>query len=204
MTKTCNKCKETKQATEFSKNRRLKDGLDYTCKECKRKIRESKPLYEKSLQHMAINLVGRGKKTTGCYKDIENRLGNTTDIKRYLHVHHEQDIRRILAEKQTPTVDRINTKGHYEAGNIQILSKEENSMAGGVTTLLQQGKPVRVIDITTNEEKVFLSISSAARFLNTSVGSLSSRLKVQEIVGYQRLMGEDQNFIAEYANNVFE
>lgn len=200
MTKTCNKCRETKQATEFSKNRRLKDGLDYTCKECKRKIRESKPPYERSLQHMAINLVRRGKQTTGCYKDVENRLGNTTDIKRYLHTHHEQDIRRILAGGQVPTVDRINARGHYEVGNIQILSREENSMAGGVTTLLQQGKPVRVIDITTNKKYFFLSIHDAARFLNISVGSLSSRLKAQKIAGYQRLMGEDQNFIAEYAN----
>lgn len=34
--KTCSKCKETKPLSEFSKNKRSKDGLDSRCKECVR------------------------------------------------------------------------------------------------------------------------------------------------------------------------
>ncbi len=33
-TKTCNKCKEDKPLSAFSKNKQMPDGLQYSCKEC--------------------------------------------------------------------------------------------------------------------------------------------------------------------------
>jgi hypothetical protein len=45
MFKRCTKCGETKLVTEFGKNRNHKDGLQYDCKECKRKWREANREY---------------------------------------------------------------------------------------------------------------------------------------------------------------
>lgn len=38
MGKVCSKCKIEKDESEFGKNKRMKDGLHYICKECKRKV----------------------------------------------------------------------------------------------------------------------------------------------------------------------
>lgn len=56
MTKQCNKCKETKDVSEFHKNRTSKDGLCNQCKQCKiayiknhyRQNRDKKKAYDKA------------------------------------------------------------------------------------------------------------------------------------------------------------
>lgn len=36
--KYCSKCEETKEVSEFSKNKRLKDGFAHYCKECRKGV----------------------------------------------------------------------------------------------------------------------------------------------------------------------
>jgi len=48
--KTCSKCKKEKRVTDFGKNKNSKDGLTYTCKQCRHetyiKNRENTLVYQ--------------------------------------------------------------------------------------------------------------------------------------------------------------
>ncbi len=54
--KKCNKCGEVKPKTEFYKNKKTKDGLQYTCKKCCRELNKEyyKNNYEKARENRRI------------------------------------------------------------------------------------------------------------------------------------------------------
>jgi len=54
MTKKCTKCKEVKELSEFGKYSRSKDGLEPSCKLCKRKVK--KAYYEVNKENIAARM----------------------------------------------------------------------------------------------------------------------------------------------------
>jgi hypothetical protein len=64
--KQCNKCKETKPVSEFSKNKTFKDGLMHWCKKCKKQITNP------SVQSMLYKTWAT--KTKGVYGMFYNEL----------------------------------------------------------------------------------------------------------------------------------
>lgn len=72
MCKVCTKCKVEKDVTEFYKNKRQKDGLDFYCKECRNKqIRERGTLKD---DYVRPNLEYVRSLKTVCQKCGEERL----------------------------------------------------------------------------------------------------------------------------------
>lgn len=58
---------------------------------------------------------------------IKCLIGNNTQgVLETLKTHYRDDVIRLLRKGEKPSVDRIDPKGHYELGNIQIVSFEEN------------------------------------------------------------------------------
>lgn len=115
---------------------------------------------------MAGHLLQRIKNPTGrnaCYKGVKCLIGTTvTEVRAYLLAHFENDIERLVAEGELPSVDRINSKGHYEEGNIRVISKRENELRGLANAVLITSKPVTVT-YPNGEIKQFASVSEASR-----------------------------------------
>ena len=141
-TKVCSKCGQEKDIEEFHRDRTRKDGRQSYCKACqsaykKKKYREMSPL-ERSAYSMACNVAKRtgpnGKYTK---KGIKNLIGNYAEIKRFLLEKFSQDIQAILDKGETPSIDRIDPNGHYEPGNVRVISHSLNSK------LANQGRRVR-------------------------------------------------------------
>lgn len=136
-TKTCPKCGQEKNIEEFHRSKRRKDGRYWCCKACrseynKKRYRKMSPL-ERSAYNMARNVVGRtgvnGKYTK---KGIKNLLGNQAEIERFLLENFSQDIQAILDKGETPSIDRIDPKGHYEPGNVRVIPHRLNSKLGAI------------------------------------------------------------------------
>lgn len=140
-TKVCPRCGQEKDIEEFHRNKRRKDGRYWCCKTCvsehkkeysKRKYREMSPL-ERSIHNMARGVCYRtgpnGKYTK---KGIRNLLGNQAEIERFLLEHFSEDIQAILDEGETPSIDRINSSGHYEPGNVRVIPHRLNSKLGAI------------------------------------------------------------------------
>lgn len=140
-TKTCSKCGKEKHIDEFHRHKGSKDGRYWWCKACrseynseysKRKYREMSPL-ERSIHNMACGVTKRtGLNGVYTKKGIKNLLGNKAEIKRFLLENFSEDIQAILDKGETPSIDRIDSKGHYEPGNVRVISWSLNSKLGAL------------------------------------------------------------------------
>lgn len=137
MTKVCSKCGKEKHVDEFHRDRTRKDGRHPYCKACKsaynkQRYRKMSPL-ERSVYSMARGIIGRtGPNGVYTKKGIKNLIGNQAEIERFLLENFSEDIQAILDEGETPSVDRIDYRGHYEPGNIRIIPHSLNSQLGAL------------------------------------------------------------------------
>lgn len=100
-----------------------------------------------------------------CYRDNDVRcyLGKTTkEISDKLLEHFRSDIVALIADGKTPTVDRIDSKGHYELGNIRIIDLYENAAQGLQNANEPRKQPVQVI-YSDGSAVIYESIREAAR-----------------------------------------
>lgn len=88
-------------------------------------------------------------KPHGQYKEVENRLGATwSEVRDYLATHFMGDVKQLLTTGQRPSVDRKDSKGHYEHGNIRVIPLSTNcrlstgNAIGGHTTKMRSGNKV--------------------------------------------------------------
>lgn len=124
MNKKCRAC--GKQGVDFKKNNRLKDGFDSICKECYRKNnRAYSAKWQQTPRGKAIHtwngIVYRCKKDNS-YKQVKVLMTREQflawAIPRY---------EAWLNTEGTASIDRIDTNGHYELTNIQMISMKENN-----------------------------------------------------------------------------
>ena len=141
MKKQCSKCKKWKLFSKFYKDKRTKDGLRFHCKEC------SNDQTNKYRQTHIIKCAEQRKKyrqtIIGCLRDrfrqIKRRCINPKCVayKYYggrgikcLFASSDEFINYVLnALKADPCgldIDRIDNSGHYEPGNIRLVTHKEN------------------------------------------------------------------------------
>lgn len=139
--KRCSKCKSKKSLSEFGKQLKGKDGLRAKCKKCRQiasriyyrthKIEKAKYLrkYRKTfkgylrLRFQAIRQRCTNPKATA-YKyyggrGIKCKFKNADEFITYV-------INKLQIDLHGLEVDRINSNGHYEPGNIRIVTHIEN------------------------------------------------------------------------------
>ena len=81
--KLCSRCKEWKYESEFHKERRLKDGLSFWCKECSYKVtRKSRQRIVNGIRQKLCSKCRRWKKESGFYKSRASKDGLTGRCKK--------------------------------------------------------------------------------------------------------------------------
>lgn len=172
--KECSMCKEVKTLASFNKNTQSKDGHRPNCKECEKQYREDKKkqdyiryktdiLAHGILQRVKYDIDNPKNK---CYKEhkVKCSIGdNTKSISDYLYINFYNEIKSLLDEGKTPSVDRIDSNGNYSPDNIRIIDWNENVTEGARKAAQMSSKQIKVIkdaDIV-----VYNSISEASREL---------------------------------------
>lgn len=122
--KKCSKCGELKKLSSYAQNGQ--GGLRGDCKDCHNAMnKRRRNTVEGRAYQMAIQMFKRLRDTdiskNRCYKGIENRLGESPkEVQAVLLEHFKDDIERLIQEGETPSLDRIDSQGHYELGNINL------------------------------------------------------------------------------------
>lgn len=191
--KKCSLCKEVKESIHFHKKSDSKDGLHPYCKECSKiKVKEriERDPYTYRLNVMASTILKRLKychnekyKHLKCYKDnnVKCFLGTTRqEIAETLHKYFEKDIKKLMSEGKTPSVDRINPTGNYELKNIRIIDYIENGKQGFINANNKRKKSIKVL-YEDGKVEVFESIREAARKLNTTHSTIRYLIKTGNI-----------------------
>lgn len=147
--KRCLQCKQIKAQSEFSKDKRSKDGLQCYCKQCHNQYiklyrqryeaqcrqyqRQYKRNYRKTLRghlrhiwHAMLHRCNNPKDKR--YKDwggrgIQVKFACFEDFFNY--------VKELKVEPRGLTIDRIDNDGHYEPGNIRFVSCTENNRNRG-------------------------------------------------------------------------
>ena len=121
----------------------LRGGKSKCCRSCRtRKYTDIPELPAKQLQERYNALAERVKAkkfTSRTYTQVENRFSSCEAFVRYMwETFPMQDYRGL-------EIDRIDNTGHYEPGNIQLSTREENAQRRKTNVMVQfQGKEMCV------------------------------------------------------------
>jgi len=148
--KVCSKCKEHKLLSEFSKRRRSKDGLSFSCKSCSKEYRDSQCRFNR----WYVTKRKDGKRA-GWEWDIEpedipvvriretitearNRKYYSWEAVEYPKVCPilglELDWGMNGLNNNSPSLDRIDPTKGYIPGNVMMMSQLANKMKSNATT----------------------------------------------------------------------
>lgn len=185
-TQICSRCKTEKPFSEYHKRSANKSGLNGMCKECdnkrKRELYRNQDPVERQIMILAKGILSRtsGRIAKKQYYDrgIECKIGkNITEVMDYLRENFSEDITSMLDREEQVTVDRIDSAGHYEAGNVRIMEFGENSLGGGRTSQKLLGHTVIIRDLETGETTKAPSIKTAAKIIGCTHVVVSKRFK---------------------------
>ena len=174
MIKICTKCGESKTLDSFHKLSSSKDGRRPDCKDCCKRQRDEKAnsdVVRAKAKIMSNGIMKRVKYNIDdpknkCYKDnkVESKIGSTSkEIEDFLYQNFYDEIKLIIDSGKTPSVDRIDSQGHYEEGNIRIIDLKINTGYGVTHAIKKTSKPVKAIKDGTFH--IFSSVSEASREL---------------------------------------
>jgi len=126
--KKCSKCGELKDLSEFGNNTRMKDGLQYVCKNCKKGEDER---YRHSKKGVLSQIYGAQKERAKINKYIELKY-TKKELGSWLFSHpifnelfanwKASNFNKSLAI----SIDRINDYKGYSFDNIQLMTWDEN------------------------------------------------------------------------------
>lgn len=177
MMKRCSKCKEVKKLTSFYKLSSSKDGRRPDCRDChieqKRQFALNNPIRHKcNLMASGIlkrTLWGIDRPKNKSYKDnnVKCTIGdNIVEISNYLYNNYYDEIKLLIEQGKTPSVDRIDSKGDYSSENIRIIDLRDNVLLGVNNAIRKTSRKIIAINNNNNKEVIFNSISEASRKLN--------------------------------------
>ena len=140
--KECSLCKEIKALSEFTKNKRSRDGYRYQCRSCnqtyqqdkeKRAVASAKYYKKKKLYHPELFLWKQAKhRAQYDYGGMEFSI-SVEDIiipERCPYL----DIPLVSLDKDfSPSLDRIDSTKGYTKDNIQVISRLANIMKNNAT-----------------------------------------------------------------------
>lgn len=96
-------------------------------------------------------------------------------------------VHRLIALTFLPAIEGKNYVNHIDGNrnnneleNLEWCDHTENNNHAFDSGLIQTGKQVKLINIETNEEFTFRSLSKASLFINRNVGYLSNKIKQKE------------------------
>lgn len=171
MTKECIDCKEVLPLTAFNRNGgNAKYRPECSVCEKRRRIeRQTTDPFKYTVNKLADGILSRtGSKIdhpkNKIYKErgIKCLLGaSRNEVVDTLIDNFSEDIKRIMDSGEKPSVDRIDPYGHYEVGNIQIITLQENLLRSNITSR------ARSVEVTLpqGEVMVFESVAEASREL---------------------------------------
>jgi hypothetical protein len=162
----------------------LSDGRRPECIECSKEARRrfvNENPYLNTLNKLADNILKRtnyaiDKPKNKVYKErgIKCLLGtNRVEVRESLDKHYGQDIKNLLDSGLKPSVDRIDPFGHYELGNIQIVTLKENISRVDSS---YKSNPIRVF-YPEGVQKDFPSIIAASKELKCKRDTIYASLE---------------------------
>ena len=105
-------------------------------------------------------------------KNIKCLIGNTAlEIAETLKCLFYEEIKLMIESGINPSVDRIDSFGNYEVGNLRIIPLEENVSLGSAVGTDVTRKPVTVM-FPNGDIKNYSSISECARELSMRRGTI--------------------------------
>lgn len=131
----CTKCLEVKDFSKFVKNSKLKSGIGSCCQSCnyllytKKRAIDNSRTYKGRILRMWYNILMRCKHKLKTTKVLFSKgefiqfIDKKTNYKEVYKKWVEND----FVYRLTPIPDRIDSKGHYEASNIQVISFADNT-----------------------------------------------------------------------------
>lgn len=130
--KRCSKCNESKSLSEFSKDKKSKDGLAYQCKEC-RNCHKKK--YNQTEDGLLINMYNSQK---GHSKKRGHKLPNYTKYELGIWCKSQKLWSKLLCDwvnsgyktELIPSIDRLDDYKPYTLDNIQLMTWAENKAKG--------------------------------------------------------------------------
>lgn len=151
LTKVCNRCKEEKFFSEFTKNNAARDGLQYKCRSCDIAYQAKRRLenYEEDLEYSReyqrnrrqnfdyrLQMLVNASKQRAKNKNRENTI-TIEDVKAIYPKDNCCPIFGIKLEfnnagfrETSPSIDRIDSSKGYTPDNIQIISWKANRIKG--------------------------------------------------------------------------
>lgn len=175
-TKFCTKCGIEKPIDSFyTAGKSRKGTVIYRgkCKECE-SLESRVPIEErivppkyitddivyKKCQQMAYDAHARiyapSRQNKTCYKNLTNPFGfeSTKEMYMYLFDNYYNQIKSMIENEVSPSVDRIDSSKGYSKDNIRILSHEENTKRGvenrkrKVKTITPSGQIIKFNSVT--------------------------------------------------------
>jgi len=146
--KVCQKCKEHKLLSEFSKHKNHKDGLEYRCKSCAKEYRDNMCPFKKWFMKKKFNAKKAGIEFTIEPEDIpgvkiewyNTRKQGSRDTWRAIEYPKVCPVLKVELDwgmngrqPNSPSLDRVNPKLGYIPGNVMILSMLANAMKQNAT-----------------------------------------------------------------------
>lgn len=180
--KICTKCHITKDLNSFHKNGKY--GFYSICKDCKN---THKNLYRKEYPWRKTLSALKQR----CKNMDDPRYGGK-GIKALIS---EEEIKELWFRDKAynlkePSIDRLDSDGHYEFGNCRFIELKENTFRMNKARI----KPILQYDLEGNFIKEWESISEASKFYNTNKGNISNNA-----IGRCKSSG---NYIWRYKNEI--
>lgn len=183
--KKCNKCGEVKELASFHKLTSSKDGRRPDCKVCCKKQRDERN--NKDIVRYKTDILGSGimkrikydidKPKNNCYKEhnVKCTIGNTPkEISDYLYDNYYDEIKSLIDEGKTPSVDRIDSNKDYALDNIRIIELIENVKLGVKNAIKKTSKQIK--SIKEDEVIIYDSISQASKELGIKRDTIYAHL----------------------------
>lgn len=137
--KRCSKCGEEKESDAFYKDKRTTSGFYAACKNCHNLAKDSAWTPSKyrsdpnpgTVASMFMARILHNRKGES-YKNIQVRVKHADlrallerEWKSFMELHSAWKIAGF-PRKLSPSIDRIDNKGHYEIGNIRFMTVSDN------------------------------------------------------------------------------
>lgn len=180
--KICTKCKQSRKITEFYKDKKSKDKLDYVCKYCKHKDnkewKRTKHGMITEIYHSQLLSSKTRKHNPPTYtkQELEEWIYNKSTFATMYAVWIKSNYNTDLK----PSIDRLSDDIGYSFENIQLMTWGENRKKAEIdhmTGKLKRGtsstKAVQQFDLNGVFIKEYVSQQEASRQNNLSQGNIA-------------------------------
>jgi hypothetical protein len=192
----CNKCNETKKLEQFNNSLKSRTGKSGMCKSCTSlhdKNNKTKARTNGTLEYFKCNTWNNIKRrvingnitpNNKAYADKGIMLKMTKEEFYEFCDNNKDTIMDFYSKQITPSLDRIDPYSHYQIGNLQIISFDDNRRESNIrnrekvvlAATIAKHKKVIVTDLNGNKAH-FNSIKEAASFYKAKASGFSKVLK---------------------------